>query len=379
MKLAKLLATTTLALAVSQQMLAADKSVDTLATALMNDASIPGMVVAKIEHGELVHTGTYGYADIANKRPVSKDTLFNIASVSKPIMGVVLMQLVDQHKIGLDDDINSHLPFKVDNPHFDDEVITLRHLASHTSGLEDYYNYDSFHPNGDSPTSLQAHLESLLTPTGDLYQYGKYYSNNRPGTHRQYSNLGAGVAGQLVEGITGKTLAEYSRQTLFKQTGMTNTSWLLHDINADQIAVSYELDADTKTLTALPHFGNPQYPDGGIRTSIAQLSSFLVQLLANQDVSGNPILSNNKYNEMFTLQAPNVSDNQRFFWRDRQGLTGHMGSDRGIASSMYFDVATRTGFIIVINRGLDKASGQAMAQLAQALMTTQFSSHEASH
>ena len=377
------------------------KDIHDLAPALMVEAAIPGMAVAKIESGEVVFTGVYGDADIEKGRPVTQDTLFNIASISKPIMGLLLMQLVDQNKIALDADINNYLSFTLDNPHIENEIITLRHLASHSSGIADYYDTQSYAINQDSETTLEQHVRSLIAAEGKRYKNGEYFLNYAPGTKRKYSNLGAGLAGHLVEAITGETLADYSKKHLFKQLGMTNTSWLLHDLNLDEVAVPYEVEQcipwlfvcaiseevelnyvinsfitpprNYKSFSPYPHFGNPQYPDGGIRTSISELSAFLKQVLTNRDVNGEPILSEKSYNEMFKLQlAPEVSDSQRFFWRDRKGLIGHMGSDLGVATSMYFDLSTQTGFIILFNRGLDESSGRAMNRLAENLMNTNF-------
>ena len=92
--------------------------------ALMEEAAIPGLAIAKIKDGKTVLLQTYGKASVETAAPVTKDTLFNIASISKPIMGLVLLQLVEQGKLDLDQDINHYLPFKVDNPHTQDEKIT---------------------------------------------------------------------------------------------------------------------------------------------------------------------------------------------------------------------------------------------------------------
>jgi CubicO group peptidase (beta-lactamase class C family) len=97
--------------------------------ALMEEAAIPGLAIARIKNGQTVLLQTYGKANIETGVPVTKDTLFNLASISKPIMGLVLLQLVDQGKLDLEQDINNYLPFRVDNPHTAEEKITLRHLA----------------------------------------------------------------------------------------------------------------------------------------------------------------------------------------------------------------------------------------------------------
>ena len=381
-----------------QQILSNDlESIEEYIPALMEEAAIPGLAIAKISSGGTV-IQTYGKANIETNKHVTEDTLFNIASISKPIMGVVLLQLVDQGKLELDRDINDYLPFTIDNPKIQDEKITLRHLVTHSSGIDDYYDVDSYAINHDSKTSLEQHLKSLLTPAGSLYNQGEHYLDYAPGTRRKYSNLAAGLAGYLVEATTGITLSEYSKKYLFEPLEMDQTSWLLHDLSLDQIAVPYEVEScipyllicsDTespelnriigkyfnppiknKHFHPYPHFGNPQYPDGGIRTSIKELSQFLVHLLENQDKNRNKIISDSMFNEMLKLQLPmEISDNQRFFWRDNSmGLTGHMGSDLGVFSALYFDPDTKTGFIIVMNRGMDNKAAVAMKKIAIKLM-----------
>jgi CubicO group peptidase (beta-lactamase class C family) len=382
-----------------RQVVSSDKStsLDDFISALMEEVAIPGLAIAKISEGELALVETYGMANIATGESVDENTLFNIASISKPIMGLALLRLVGQGKLELDRDINDYLSFNVDNPHTTDEIITLRHLVSHSSGINDYYNYSSYADNEDSEISLQDHLKSIVTPAGKLYDDGRYFLEQKPGEAREYSNLAAGIAGQLVEEVSGISLAEYSKKTLFPSLGMTQTSWLLHDLDLSKIAVPYEVQqcipytlicANTespklnfligtifkppvkyKQYLPYPHFGNPQYPDGGIRTSIKELSLFLVYLLNNSDKLGNKLLSDAAYNEMFKLQLPaDVSTRQRFFWRDRAGLTGHMGSDLGVFSAMYFDLESKTGYIILMNRGVDSGSDAAMGKIAARLM-----------
>lgn len=371
--------------------------------ALMSEAAIPGLALARIKNGQTVLLQTYGKANIETGTAVTKDTLFNLASISKPIMGLVLLQLVDQGKLDLDQDINHYLPFKVDNPHTQDEKITLRHLASHSSGIADYYDIQSYSENRDSATSLEQHLKSLLLPDGSQYQQGAHFLAQQPATKRQYSNLAAGLAGYLVEATTGMSLAHYSKQQLFPALAMAQSSWLLHDLKLSDIAVPYEVEqcvpylpqitglscTDTespefnelisryinppaayKNFKPYPHFGNPQYPDGGVRSSILELSQLLVGVLNNQDRHGQPLLSEAMYQEMFKLQlAPAISDNQRFFWRDNSmGLTGHMGSDLGVFTALYFDPASKDGFIILMNRGMDAKAVAAMQQIAKRLV-----------
>lgn len=313
-------------------------------------------------------------------------------------MGLVLMQLVDQNKLDLDRNINDYLSFEVNNPKIEGEIITTRHLATHSAGIDDFWDENTFSANKDPDLSLKEHLISLLSPQGKNYQNGAFYLPYFPGKERQYSNLSAGLAGQLVEDITGESLAEYSKNNLFKSLDLKHTSWILSDLNLDDIAVPYEVEQcipyigycattqqpennefiseyfnppiNFKNYQAYPHFGDPQYPDGGVRTSITDLAKLLVAVLKNKDNNGKDLLSASSYREMFSLQlAPEVSSDQRFFWRDnKMGLTGHTGSDLGVFTTMYFDVKTQSGFIILMNRGMDSNSAKAMKKIAYKLV-----------
>ncbi|WP_226643503.1 serine hydrolase domain-containing protein [Microbulbifer variabilis] len=365
--------------------------------AIMREAAIPGMAVSRIKDGRLVFQQVYGMADVEAGKAVTLDTPFNIASISKPIMGVTLLQLVDDGKLELDRDINAYLPFKVDNPHTKDEKITLRNLASHSAGIADYYDEATYSENRDPELSLEQHLRSLLTDDGSLYNNGEHYLKTIPGESRRYSNLSAGLAGFLVESVTGQTFADYSKDTLFHSLEMESASWKLNGMDLDSIAVPYKVeqcvpfvglcaDSESSKINYLvgkyinppfeykkfhpyPHSGNPQYPDGGVRVSIVDLSDFLLAVLHNRNKSGAKLLSDAMYQEMFRLQLPkSVSDSQRFFWRDRNGLVGHMGSDLGVFTALYFDPNRKDGFIILMNRDVDSKSAGAMRRIAKRLM-----------
>lgn len=374
---------------------------DTLVHELMRDSATPGLAVGIVVNGKGSFNKGYGWADLEKRKKVTQDTLFNIASISKPIMGLVLMQLVDQHRLDLDEDINNYLPFKVDNPHLSSEIITLRHLATHTSGIADFYDPTSFSANEDSKQSLENHLKSILLPSGKRYSEGRYYTKNKPGEVRLYSNLGAGLAGYLVEAVTGKSLANYTQNTLFKQVGITHASWLIGDLDLSQVAVPYVVNycsppaescnhkspeyrkfiqnnfshvPSSIDFKPYPHFGNPQYPDGGIRINIKEMNQLLAATLDNKASKGEPLLNEGLYTEMFKRQlAPSVSKGQRIFWNENsKGLIGHTGSDLGVFTAMYFDISTRNGFIILMNRGIDDDAIHVMRTIAQRIMNANY-------
>ena len=92
-----------------------------------------GVGAAIIVDKKLMWSRGYGYADLSRKKPFTPLTIMNIGSISKTFTGACMMHAVEEKQLSLDEDINSYLPFKVINPNFPNEKITLRNLATHTS------------------------------------------------------------------------------------------------------------------------------------------------------------------------------------------------------------------------------------------------------
>ena len=174
----------------------------------MKETGIVGLGASIIIDKKFVWAKGYGYADKESKKPFTISTIMNIGSIAKNFTGVCLMKAVEEKKIALDDDINIYLPFKIINPYFPNEKITIRNLATHTSGLADRYPfYDStyLYGAGDSPEDLGGFLKSYFDINGKYYSKENFL-NHKPGTYYEYSNLPAALAGYIIEIVTGKKL-----------------------------------------------------------------------------------------------------------------------------------------------------------------------------
>ena len=130
----------------------ASSALDMIVEQRMKEAEIVGIGAAIILNNKVVWTKGYGFADKANATPFTTNTIMNIGSISKTVTGVALMRAVQDGKLSLDEDINVNLPFKVINPFFPKEKITLRHLATHTSGITDRWSvYEGTYRFGGDP------------------------------------------------------------------------------------------------------------------------------------------------------------------------------------------------------------------------------------
>jgi CubicO group peptidase (beta-lactamase class C family) len=328
------------------------------------ESRMVGLAAAIIINKKLVWTKGYGYADLENKIPFTPNTIMNIGSITKTITGASLMHAIEEKKIALDENINTYLPFKVINPYFPNERITLRNLATHTSGIVDQYPLYSktYHYGVDSPESLGAFLKNYFEPSGTYYSKDNFLKH-KPGSFREYSNLATGLTGYIIEITTGQKLNFYSKQHLFTPLKMDNTGWFLSEINLANHSKLYEIQSDNPKL--IPLYGLTTYPDGGVRTSVTDLSKFFICLLNDGVYEGTRILEKESVEEMLkfqftTLNKPenvNLEElNSGIFWATKRNLTriGHGGTDPGVKTLMLSDRSKEIGVILFTNTSLDE-------------------------
>ena len=339
-------------------------AIDTFIENRMKESGIVGIGAAIIIDKKIAWIKGYGYADKDKKTPFTPTTIMNIGSIAKTFTGVCLMRAIEDKKLSLDEDINNYLPFKITNPFFPNEKITLRNLATHTSSIADRYPfYDStYHYGGDSPEPLGSFLKNYFDPGGKYYAKDNFLSH-KPGTYRDYSNIAAGLAGYIVETVTGKKLNEYSKQYIFKPLKMDNTGWFLSEIDLANHSKLYDKQGDT--LKPIPLYGILTYPDGGVRTSVSELSRFFIALLNEGVYEGVRILKKESVDEMLRFQFTasnkpgniNLSElNSGIFWATKLNVTkiGHSGTDAGVKTEMLSDLSKEVGVILFTNTSLSE-------------------------
>ena len=322
------------------------KEFDTYINRAISDAGIAGMGIAIVSDDSIIFTNGYGYADIQNKLPFTPNTVMNIASISKTFVGVAIMHAVENNLLNLDDDVNNILPFTVLNPNSPESIITLRHLMSHMSGIQDENTVygSSYHYGGDSPTPLGEFLEDYLSPNGKNYSKNNFI-DNKPGEKFEYSNIGAGLAGYIVEIVTGKPLNVITREIIFEPLGMHNTCSFLSEMEISKHSKLYESTENNTVLKEIQLYGLTTYPDGGVRTTITDLSYYLLCIMNNGSYREKRILKETSIVDMLT---PDYIDSYTKFWEKGEEI-GHGGRDPGVSTRMFFDPKEKRGIIIFIN------------------------------
>jgi D-alanyl-D-alanine carboxypeptidase len=183
---------------------------DSIAQAPVKSGAVAGIAVAVVQgHDTLLMKG-YGYADLENQLAVTPQTVFRIGSLTKQFTSSAVMQLVEQQKLRLDDDVTKYIA----NSPTHGRRIPVRFLLNHTSGIPSYTDIGA--PFG-RVSRLDLAPDSLLAIVAhDSLQF-------EPGTHMYYNNTGYFMLGMVIEKVTGRKYGEYLENTMFKPAGLAST------------------------------------------------------------------------------------------------------------------------------------------------------------
>jgi CubicO group peptidase (beta-lactamase class C family) len=356
---------------------AAGQDLDAYVIAQMDEAGIVGLGAAILVDGKIVWSKGYGYADRAQRLPFTPDTVMNIGSISKTATGVALMRAVQEGRLSLDANVNDYLPFKVVNPRFPQARITLRQLATHTSSITDRWPVyrETYHFGGEPHPALGDFLRAYFVPGGKSYAADNFL-DVKPGSHREYSNIGAALAGYVVERATGESLSSYMRRTVFEPLGMRNTAWSLEDVDPGRHSMLYV--GQFGLAVPIPRYTLTTYPDSGLRTSVADLSRMFAALLDDGSYEGVRILDAATAKEMLryqyttTAKPDNVELNEKnsgIFWQTKFNTRyiGHGGSDPGVSAEMLASPAKDVGVVLFANTSLTGEESVAQVNILKAL------------
>ncbi len=297
--------------------------------------------VAVISEGRVAATAEYGWAE-KDKRPLERDSLIRVASLSKTVVGMVAFRLIDEGKLSLDDDISKYFGVTVRNPSYPDVPITVRMLLGHTSSIKNStYSYG---------------LESLKRQLAG----GSVFSSNRPGSRWSYTNYGFGVLGVVCEIAGGKGLTTLAREYFFEPMGI-DAAFTAALLDRERLAVIYKADGSIGyTVDELIKMGKTTQEPGarmvrfaGNLTISAEDYAKLMTLLVNEGMyEGSQLLSKESVETMLTPQCTSGGIERCLpVWR-KAGVYGldygyyHTGSYNGVYSLFVIDPVTNRGVVV---------------------------------
>jgi CubicO group peptidase (beta-lactamase class C family) len=246
---------------------------------------VAGAVVVVMRDGQTLLSKGYGFADAEKKTPVDPAvTAFRLASISKLFTWISVMQLVEQHKLDLDRDVNTYLDFQI-RPAFD-KPVTLRHLMTHTAGFEEVFR------------------EVLFTDLRDRVSLRQFVIDNQPkrifpaGTVSAYSNYGVGLGGYIVERVSQQSFERYVRDHIFTPLGMTHSGF--EEPLPNSVTPSEGYRSTEKKPVGFEIF--LPAPAGGVSSSGADMGRFASALLNGGELDGRRILKPESIEAMWTPQ-----------------------------------------------------------------------------
>ena len=338
----------------------------------MKEAKVPGLAVSVVKKDKVLWTGAYGWANREQKIPVTDDTLFQVASVSKPVTACAVMQLVEQGKLSLDADVNEVLPFPVRNPKHPKVPITLEHLLTHTSGIRDNWNLleETWVKNGDFPKPLGESLAAYLQPKGEYYSAKKSFYQWAPGTKSQYSNVGVALAAYLAEAKAKTSFETLCQKGIFDPLGMQGSSFRLKGMDQTKLAMPYGFKKKTGVFKPLGHHGYLDFPSGTLRVTAPHLARFLLSFIGDGQLEGTRLLKTETVRQIRKIPFPKADSKQGLVWYfDKLGgakTMGHDGGDPGVSTVMQYRIKDDVGYVILQNG--EPKNGKFEQTLGQRLM-----------
>ena len=325
-----------------------------------------GGTVLAAKDGEIIYQYNYGFANRQSKTPVTEDTYFRVASVTKMVSAIRIMQLVEAGALDLDADLSDYLGFTLRNPYAREVPITLRHLMTHTSSLNQNGSYG------------RRGLEALLALEG--HHRASYY-DEIPGTKYRYSNFGAGVMGSVLEAVTGKNVQDTVAEGVFKPLGIDAAYHASYLATPSDIATCYNSDGTVessvqKSLTR--DWEAEPNPDTHYNLTVGKLwitgrdlCRLGIALCDGGEVDGMVLLQPETVAEMLASQQGRggvridspyglcVNRNDTLL-ADRL-VYGHQGMSGGITANVYFEPESRFVFVMISNGCSNKLQNRVCA------------------
>ena len=332
-----------------------------------------GSNVVFLRNDGYIETVSTGFSNIEKNIKSHKDSIYRIASISKVVVAIALLKLYEEGFVDLDEDISNYLGFKVRNPLYPNDLITLRMVLTQTSSIIDdgifedgiYKGYD-----GSNCTDDYIPLKELLTPGSKRFYKG--FSTNKPGSEFIYSNLGCGILACVCEKITNKYFPDYIIEVLLDKLDI-KSGFRLENLKYKENLVGHYTFSDNefKLYRDYDSFKNVQclkYPlgenyrgvAGGLYITSVDLAK-IMSMLMNKGI----------YNDIRILKDSTVLEMEKVQWKGyptdptyrakglqmiimdeftKLPLKGHFGNAYGLRSFMLYN---ELGGIIFLCNGAD--------------------------
>ena len=304
------------ALAVTLAAVAAEPTLPGIRPAMLEmieKKEIAGALTAVVTREKVLHLDAAGYANVAAKRPMTPDTMFWIASMTKPVTGIAVLMLQDEGKLAVTDPVAKYLPefAKLEAPSGARADLTIVQVLTHTSGL------------GEAPAAEAQKARTLAELVPLWLAAPMQYA---PGDRWRYTQSGINAAARIVEVVSGVSFDEFVSRRIFEPLGMRDTTFYPTDAQRARMATGYAKSKETGDLEAAPpraDFGTRDRPPqghGGLYSTAPDYARFARMLLNGGTLDGRRYLSDRAMTFLTTPQTGDLPTG--FFQSDTYGNRG---------------------------------------------------------
>ncbi|QIC07618.1 serine hydrolase [Brevibacillus sp. 7WMA2] len=325
------------------------KEVEDFADQFFNQSHIKnqlaGAVFVIVRDGRILLNKGYGYSDVEKKIAVNPNhTIFPLASISKVFTSTGIMQLVEQGKLDLDEDIQTYLEDITLNNKTTDKL-TMKHLLTNTAGFDFTDKLESIHHHSIPRISLDKYVKENMPSIV-----------RKPGEAFRYDNFGFSLQGYILEKLSGKSFNQYMTENIFTPLKMENSSFLLTPQLKANLATGY-----TSSNQPFPVFlSNPiEQPEGGMVSTGHDMAQFMMAHLNKGSFEGRTILKQGTAQNMHTIhysvhpKVPNMAYGFETYYHsshNNQFVIGKGGDIPGFHSWMWLLPEHKVGGFIVFNK-----------------------------
>jgi CubicO group peptidase (beta-lactamase class C family) len=280
---------------------------------MMAKREIAGAVTVVLDRRDILHLETSGFADVAGKRPMTPDTLFWIASMTKPVTGIAILMLQDEGKLAVSDPVAKYLPefSSLRTPSGQAANLTITQVLTHTSGL------------GEA-NAVEARKARTLADLVPLWLAAPM--QYEPGEQWKYTQSGINAGARIVEVVSGMTFDAFVQKRIAGPLGMKNTTFYPTDEQRARMATAYARNKETGALEAVPpraDYGprdRPPQGNGGLYSTAPDYARLCRMLLNGGTLEGHRYLSERAMQFLATPQTAGLPTG--FFQSDTYGNRG---------------------------------------------------------
>jgi CubicO group peptidase (beta-lactamase class C family) len=314
----------------------------------MKHFDVPGISIALIENGKVAWARGYGVRDLETKTPVNAETVFQAASISKPVSAMAALKFVEMGKLDLDEDINQKLTsWKVpENGFTEKEKVTLRRILTHRAGLTTS-GFPGYAINENIPSVVQI-LDGAKPANTEPVRVDIV-----PQSRTRYSGGGFTVMQQLIIDVGGKPFPQQLQEMLLTPIGMTRSAFV--QPLAGPLAANASSAHDAGKVVKGKHHTYPEFAAAGLWTTPTDLARFAIELQQAAAGKSSRVLSQKMAQEMLTSQGDNWGLGITLRGKGTLQRFMHSGSNQGFNCLMLAFTETGAGIVIMTNANSGRA------------------------